>query len=435
MSAYQFDNSFQTRIAAFVLRDLPFNDRTDGLIKPDYFEDASEGYIVDMAQDYYRSYRQTPDPVVLVDIVKDRIAKKRIRDDMIPALKSKIAELYKLPLPARDYVVDKVASFARHQAVTAATMKSVDIIDQQGDLDQIRDIFAEALDVGASDLNMEYDLFDTVTDRRTTRINKLNNSAAYHGISTGHPQLDRELYHRGLGRKELTLIMAPAKGGKSMGLANFAVAASKAGHHTLYVTLELSREITADRIESHISKVAMTELLTKANEVQDAMERFKSTAGTFKIHEYPSGSFKCSDLRRLIRKYQTKGIYFDLVVVDYADIMKPERYHKDPIQESKEIYVGLRAIAQEENLALLSATQTNREGAKKFQAKETDVADDFNKVRIADLILSLSASDDEKKLGEARISLLASRNQEACTLRVKQDRSTMTMIKEVLGRC
>ncbi len=66
--------------------------------------------------------------------------------------------------------------------------------------------------------------------------------------------------------------------------------------------------------------------------------------------------------------------------MDYLDIMCPE-HRSDEIRENlRTIGVDLRAIAFENNAAMLTATQTNRDGAKAAVAKMTDVAEDLSKI-------------------------------------------------------
>jgi replicative DNA helicase len=60
------------------------------------------------------------------------------------------------------------------------------------------------------------------------------------------------------------------------------------------------------------------------------------------------------------------------------------------------------------------------------------VAEDYNKIRIADLVISINASDLEKTCKEARLYFAASRNQKAVTITIKRDLSIMRHIKEIV---
>jgi replicative DNA helicase len=88
----------------------------------------------------------------------------------------------------------------------------------------------------------------------------------------------------------------------------------------------------------------------------------------------------------------------------------------------------------QEHIALLTATQTNREGAKAAVAKMTDVADDFNKIRIADVVISINKTDEERANNEARLFFAAMRNgPSGFALKVRQDVDRMIFIKDIIG--
>lgn len=153
------------------------------------------------------------------------------------------------------------------------------------------------------------------------------------------------------------------------------------------------------------------------------------------MRDFASGTLKVSQLHRIIEDYRNDGILFDLIIVDYADIMAGEYKAENLRDNLREIYIDLRALAHEFDCAVLTATQTNRDGAKAITAKATDVGDDFNKIRTADVVIGINVTDAEKQAGEARLYWAVSRNTEdGFTLRIKQDRSRMKFIKQVLGR-
>ena len=218
-------------------------------------------------------------------------------------------------------------------------------------------------------------------------------------------------------------------------LIGFAKAASQAKFNVLYVTLEVSARIISDRLDAAISDTMMKELDRHIKDIEAKVSAMEAKSGRLVIHEYPSGTFTPKQLRALLDRYESKGQAFDLVVVDYGDIMAPNFRANDTIENSKSIFIDLRAIAQEKNVAMLTATQTNREGYKATVAKAEHVGDDFNKIRTADLVISINITDEERSRGEARLYFAASRNQESgFTLFIKQDVSRMKFIESILRR-
>ena len=57
---YEFDLDFQEKIAALTLRDTKFAQLTDGLIRPEYFENAAHAALVATASRYYDKYKKAP---------------------------------------------------------------------------------------------------------------------------------------------------------------------------------------------------------------------------------------------------------------------------------------------------------------------------------------------------------------------------------------
>lgn len=434
---YKFDEAFQSKIVAMCLRDTGFMQRVDGLVKPEYFENLSEAAIVNIASRYYERYKKCPgDLTTISNLIKHDVIHKVIKKELAATMWASIkSSLMTADISDRDYVVDQVATFARHQAVSKAILDSVGHLDIN-DFDKISISLKSALDVGENGDSTGYDYGEMLEARTSERIDRAAGKLPPTGITTGFAEIDRVLYHKGWGKRELSVLMGPAKAGKTTALIDFGISAC--GHmnryNVLYVTLEVSAKIISERLDARVSSVMMTELGSHIHDVKDKVSKFMKSAGKFLIHEFPTGSMRVSDLRRLIERYKAKGIKFDLIVVDYADLMAPERHTDNAIENSKGVYVALRGLAMTEDVAILTATQTNRDGAKKMVATMTDIAEDFNKVRIADIVISINKTEEEKASGQARLYFAAVRNgPSGFAIRIAQDLARMRFISAVVG--
>ena len=430
---FDFDDAFQTKIAALALRDPLFMERVDGLISPEYFENSAEATLVNIAQGYWDKYRRVPDMVTLTVLLKEAIGKKVIRRELVPEIRKAVITLKKTDIGDRDFVVDKVADFARFQAFGKALLESVELAER-GRIEEGFERVKKSMEVGASETVGAYDYWERIEQRTQVRREMAAGIIKPRGVTTGIRKLDRLLKHHGWGRRELSVIMGGPKAGKSTALGDFATSASMAGYNVLVVTLEVSAEIIADRLDAKIAETAVNELGDHLNDVSDKITLAQKKAGKLIMHEYASGSLSPAMLRRLLSRYRAQGTKFDLVVVDYADIMAPNYRSNDSIQDSKSVYLELRAIAQDEDVALLTATQTNREGAKATVARMEHTAEDFNRVRIADILISINKTEEEKARNEARLYFAASRNQRGdFTVRIQQDVEKMIFVKRILG--
>lgn len=429
---FEFDAEFQSRITALALRDNEFMRRAAHLVKPEFFENAGEASLVNIAVKYYEKYKHVPDIGIYATLIKEQIVSKVIRKDIIDLVKDAFKAAIKANIGDREFIEEKVAEFARHQAVSQAILRAVDLIDQKK-FDKIEKDIKNAIEIGINEDGDAYNYFENIASRTSERLDEASGVKPPRGVTSGNIKLDEILYHRGWGRRELVSIMGGAKSGKTTALIGFAKAASLKGYNTLYVTLEVSARIIAERLDASISDTMIKELGKHIHDVKAKVEALEERSGELVIHEYPSGTFTPNMLRALLERYRGKGVKFDLVVVDYADIMAPNFRYNDVIENSKSVYVDLRAIATQEDVAMLTATQTNREGYKATVAKAEHVAEDFNKVRTVDLMISINVTDEERSRGEARLYFAASRNQESgFTIFIKQDLSKMRFIESVL---
>lgn len=436
IEAFSFDSEFQTKVAAHAVRDSKFVRRTEGLIDPDHFENASQAILVSLAQEHFKKYHNVPIGVATWgEVIKTAKKSNRIREELLPEFIETIKILFREPLTDGDFVVDKVSEFARHQAIERASFKMMTLMEK-GKIDEAQKIMQVAFATGANSDFEGADFWNSIDNRTNYRSDVASGAIKPDGIPTGIKKFDNLLYHKGWGRREMSVLMAGAKRGKSMGLAEFAIRACLQGFNVLYVSLEVSKRIIMDRMDANISDTLINNLEAEAQSVNDKLKMKSGTAGVGALHitEFGSGTLSPSGLRRVVERYRGEGCSFDLICVDYADIMAPDNRTNDPIENSKSVWLGLRSIAFEENCAMLTATQTNREGFKSSVAKAEHVAEDFNKIRIADIVISVNLDDEEKSKGEARLYFAASRNgMGEFTLSIKQNLAKGKFLTGVMG--
>jgi replicative DNA helicase len=434
VAQWDFDEAFQKKVTALFLRDSKFANRAKDLIDPDYLASSASGVLVRLVKEHIKVHRAVPDLRILTQIIKDERTKKRIRDDMMPDLKEAIKDAMRTDLSNSSYVLEKVTDFARHQAMENALIKSVELL-QRGDFKGIEKLQKAALLVGAEVDDGDYNYWTEIDNRTQVREDWKAGKIVKRGISTGYSEIDCHLHHDGWGRQELSLMMGPAKSGKSLSLGEFTKNASLLGYNTAYLSLEVSKAIIADRLDANLADTAMRLLKDDPQTVRNRIKAAEAKAGTLLLRDYATGTLKPSAIYRLLERWRSEGIILDLLAVDYADIMAAEYRTDNIIENSKSIYVDIRAIAHEHDLALISATQTNRAGASAHTAKMTDVSEDFNKIRIADVVIGINATDAEKQSGEARLFWAASRNSEdGFSIRIRQERDKLKFLTKVLGR-
>lgn len=258
---------------------------------------------------------------------------------------------------------------------------------------------------------------------------------------SGIPDLDR--MHVGPGRKELMIVMAPPKRGKSWWLIHIAKFALMSRARVLHVTLEMRREQVLQRYVQSLTGTAKRPLdaerhTTLIKDEYNTVNRFEfeqlgKRAGLIlqagklnpvvlkrvlklaermelKIEEFPMRSLTVDGLKARLDTLERKEKFIpDMLIVDYGDLFKVNAANLRI--EIGAVFQDLRGIGQERNMAVVTATQGNRGSSKAKLVTDFDVSEDFSKIMTADWVMTYSQSRAEKKLGLARLFTTAGRDE------------------------
>jgi replicative DNA helicase len=275
-------------------------------------------------------------------------------------------------------------------------MESVDLI-QNSSYDEVRTVIDNALNLG-TDNNFGHDFLKDFELRYEIK--------ARNPITTGWEKVD-SITKKGLGSGELGVIIAPTGAGKSMALAHLGASAIKAGKNVLHYTLELSEAVTGQRYDSCISSIPLSTLFARKEEV---LENISDLDGSLIIKEYPTKTASCNTIRTHIEKLKKRNEKIDMIIVDYADLLRSTTKFREKRDELGSIYEDLRAIAQENKCPVWTASQTNRTGLNAEVVTMESISEAFNKCFVADFICSISRTIKDKNANTARLFIAKNRN-------------------------
>jgi replicative DNA helicase len=196
------------------------------------------------------------------------------------------------------------------------------------------------------------------------RLDELhNNKDKIRGIPTGYKDLDNML--AGLNRSDLIILAARPAMGKTAFVLNLAhKVATLAKEPVLIFSLEMSKEQLVDRILSMESGVDGWALRT-GNLTDDDFERLSHAMGTLgeaPIYIDDTPSISINELRTKAKREAHKHP-LGLIIVDYLQLMSGGPKFAgtaNRVQEISEISRGLKAIARELNVPLISLSQLSR---------------------------------------------------------------------------
>jgi replicative DNA helicase len=139
------------------------------------------------------------------------------------------------------------------------------------------------------------------------------------------------------------------------------------------------------------------------------------------IKEFPTGSLTVNGLKAYLDMLENSGFVPDLLIVDYVDLMKLPSDDNYRIALGQ-IFKDTRGIAVESNMAVVTVSQSNRDGAKGKKVTGANVAEDWSKIGTADTIITYSQTDEERNMNLARIYVANARNdQDKITILISQN--------------
>lgn len=308
----------------------------------------------------------------------------------------------------RDFIRDRLSNFITYRATQRAIIESVDLLEQ-GEFDKLRKVIDDATQIGrlriAPDIGLDFSDF-------SAKIAAYENDRVHvNRMSTGITTLDRVL-QGGMKAGTLGLLIAPSGKGKTMGLVQFGALALSAGYNVLHVTLEISDVTVSLRYEARL-------LGFPINDIRRNLSRYKSKiqdvinnmTASLVIKEWPGSSVSVYDIMAFINSLELRTKRKpDLVLVDYADLLRPVSRQNDKRFEIEETFVSLSKLAKEAKVAVWTASQVTKASFRSGDILDLDSAKESGtKVDNSDVVISFNVTREEETKGKMRVAVLKNR--------------------------
>jgi replicative DNA helicase len=391
----KYGKRFQEDLLHLIIEDRPFADQMEEIVDINFFELKYLRVFLKKLFDYRREYGVHPTKQTLATILRTEMdhenesTQKQVRDYFARLL-------VKNTITDEKYIKSTSLDFCKRQKLKEALMESVDLI-QNSSFDAVRTVIDDALKLGM-DNNFGHDFIKDFEVRYEIKVRN--------PVTTGWDKIDK-LTKSGLGTGELGVVIAPTGAGKSMALAHLGAQAVLAGKTVVHYTLELSEEVTGQRYDSCISGIPLSNLFHRKDEV---LEVIADVPGSLTIKEYPTKTASPNTIRSHLEKLKKQNQKIDMIIVDYADLLRPGKTYKEKRNELESIYEDLRAVAQENKCPLWTASQTNRTGLNAEVVTMESISEAFNKCFVADFICSISRTIKDKNANTARMFIAKNRN-------------------------
>lgn len=392
-----FGEDFQRHILAVMCLVPGFVIRFRTALDFSYFVDDTDRSIASALLAHVDKQKKLPTMATLIEDIRPTVGKT----DM-PAVEKVLRSLYARDVSDATAVIEKTVDFGRTQALVNAVLAAAKDLDRN-EVGKIRPRIDEALLVGQDLLDVGIDYREQVDDRYEWYTNP---EVALRGLRTGITHLDL-MMEGGLCAGELGVVLAPPKRGKSTLLVNigFGALTSVDPKNVVHYSCEMDRKKVAmrydDRLMGDRVKFKRSDPERYFVELQDRTSRL--LRGQLFVQSYPTRTASISTIRAHLALLASRGFKPDLVIVDYADIMKPERRLGEMRHEQAGIYEDLRALAGEFECPVWTGSQAKISALDKEVVTLQDFAETSEKSAIVDAAIALCQTPDERLSGRARI--------------------------------
>jgi replicative DNA helicase len=395
-----------------VLRNLltnePYMRKVLPFVKPEYFEGVYRLLYKEVGK-YVAKYNKLPR---LEEFKIELDNSDKFNDEMYRHAMEVMPNIFTKEDVNEQWLIDTTEKWCQDRAVYNAIMESISIIDNKHETlskNALPDILQKALAV-SFDTNIGHDYIENVEQRYDF----------YHEQEERIP-FDLDYFNKitkgGLPNKTLNIALAGTGVGKSLFMCHVAANALVQGSNVLYITMEMSEERIAERIDANLLDVPIDQIenLSKDMLTQKVHNISRKGNGKLIIKEYPTGQANTSHFRALLNELKLKKNFVpDMIFVDYLNICASARMKGmggsiNSYTYIKAIAEEMRGLAVEFNVPIVSATQTTRQGYSSSDPGLEDTSESFGLPATADLMFALVSNDELQANGQIMVKQLKNR--------------------------
>ena len=338
-----FGHTFQIKSVSCLMSDSSFIAQIYDILDEKHYDSDSLKWIVKECKSYYDEYKA---PITL-DVFKVKV--QDVHNDILKTtIVETLKEVYRyLEAPDLDFIKDQAIDFFKNQTLKNAIIESVDILEHNGDFDAIKKLVDDAMRAGA-ERNIGHEYVDDIEIRYS--------EMARSTVETPWDVIN-DLTQGGLAGGELGVVVAPAGVGKSWILAAMGAGSMKRGSNVLHYTMELNEAYVGLRYDSIFTGIANQNLKYHKDEVKQKIETID---GELIVKYFPTKTASVNTLSAHLQKLRMMGKEIDMIIVDYADILKDTGNAREVRHALGNIYEDLRGLAGEFQVPVWTASQANR---------------------------------------------------------------------------
>lgn len=367
--------------------------------RKEFFTEPTINNVFNLVKDFISEYKAEPTAEQVVELVKMAGKSEEISDDAIKMLWNNSQTIRQY---GDDWLETNILGWGKWRSFYTGLEKTIAYIQtlpQNLSFASTDDYISQAKNIFTNGANFTvnvgsgHDFFNLANHQQTL----------LHTRTSGYKFIDLCL-NGGLSNKSLVVFMGSPKVGKSMWLCNMAAKSVKNGFNTLYISLEMSYQLVAQRIGANIFNIDISEYNNLSKDMNAFQQRVAASRlgvlqpyGTFIIEEFPTSTATADDIEAFAlsieQKLSTpdKPFKFHNIIIDYINIMKDRKNpnSENTYQKIKSICEDVRAMAQRNEWCVISVTQTNRGGMDASDLNMANVSESAGLIATVDALFGI----------------------------------------------
>lgn len=405
----KYGNSFQIKVLGLLLTDKKFLINVSESLTEDYFESPSRKWIIKKLQKYFDEFHTTPTLEALSVEVK-----KEDNEVLKIAVTEELKQAYKESESSKDkqYIEKEFSEFCQNQQMKKAIMTSVDLLNE-GDYESIRTLISKAVS-NNQEKNSGHDYELDVESRYRPDDRKV--------IPTPWPELN-SITQGGYGKGDLMIFFGGPGAGKSWATISMALEAAKLGGNIVYYSLELGEGYVGKRFDANLTGIPVDQLHFHRTKIETEV---KGLPGKLIIKEYPPKRASLDTIETHLDQLRIQHDFIpDAIFIDYLDLLRNRRARNERKDDIDDIYTDAKGLAKELGIPIISPSQVNRSGSQDKVVEGDKAAGSYDKIMIADIIISTSRLRQDKLNNTCRWHIIKNRyGIDGLTFRCEFDAST-----------
>jgi replicative DNA helicase len=346
-------NFLEKIIIKGMMADKDFMVLVSSVFEKNYFDDPNVSHAFEFMKSYNDKYNRIPDKESIIQSAENSKELKEFFEN-VESTEFDVSNSY-------EFLLEQSNDYLKEKALKNSILESIDEVENPEKRALIQKRIESALTKDIRiDLGLNY--FEDLGVRLKRMF-----SCSERRVPTYFPVFD-EYLNGGFPGMTLNVITAKVHMGKSNIMANFSARQILNGKNVALISLEMSEDAFATRIDSILSNLYINSMYSSDTNRKKLMEKLKEVKsdekrGNLFIKEYPTGSASVLNFKSYLRELRMRGIDIDIVYVDYINLMRAAYKTDDNMYSNiKRISEELRGLACELKTVFLSVSQLNRDG-------------------------------------------------------------------------